>query len=128
MAAKNVTPEPAGTVVGPDPKTPPQPEPEAAAKVDTSLTNDHDRIVMASRRVDGSINECNPEFIGPVEDAIRGAEHQKDLQARAAQASARAAVNAADVDEADSEPDEVAKRARKDAEAEVKKLHGGKNS
>jgi hypothetical protein len=125
MATSKNAPE---RVVGPNPQTPPAEPAADEVKVDSSLTNDHDRIVMASRRVDGSINETDPEFIGPVEDAIRGAAHQKEFQARAAQTSARVAAQANKVAEAEAEPDEVAKRARKDAEAEVKKLHQGRNS
>jgi hypothetical protein len=45
---------------------------------------DHDRIVMASRRADGSMDQINPEFIGDKDVAIAAAKEQLATQAASA--------------------------------------------
>jgi len=44
----------------------------------------HDYVVMPSRRADGTLDQTDPELIGPVEDARVGVQHQTQSQAIAA--------------------------------------------
>ncbi|MEU4348303.1 hypothetical protein [Streptomyces sp. NPDC023838] len=99
---------------------------------------DHDRIVMASRRPDGSMDQINPEFIGDKDIAIAAAKEQLGQQAASAVDTAARGVSDGPVDEGtgSSEPDEAvaALKAAQDkavtiaesrAEREVNDLHQG---
>ena len=99
---------------------------------------DHDRIVMASRRPDGSMDQINPEFIGDKETAKAAAREQLAVQAVSAVDVAARGVSAGPADDGTgfSEPDaevkalkdaqEEAKRsAEAKAEREVEQLHQG---
>jgi hypothetical protein len=98
---------------------------------------DHDRIVMASRRADGSMDQLNPEFIGDKDVAIAAAKEQLAQQAvSAVDVAARGVSSAPEEGEGTSEPDaEIAalkeaqetavKRAEGQAEREVRDLHQG---
>ncbi|MFF8034918.1 hypothetical protein [Streptomyces sp. NPDC016626] len=111
-----------------------QDDPTAAA----GERGDHDRIVMASRRADGSMDQTDPEFIGDKDTAISAAEQQLAEQATSAvDVAARGVTStqAADV-VGDSEPDPDVKalkdaqdRAAEDAKAraraEVEQRHQG---
>jgi len=97
---------------------------------------DHDRIVMASRRADGSMDQISPEFIGDKETAKAAAREQLAVQAASAVDTAARGVTASTGGGGDSEPDAEVKalkdaqdKARADAEAkadaEVERLHQG---
>jgi hypothetical protein len=100
---------------------------------------DHDRIVMASRRADGSMDQINPEFIGDKDVAIAAAKEQLKVQAvSAVDVAARgvsdkpAGENEPGSDEPDPEikalkeaQDSAAKAAEARAEREVNELHKG---
>jgi hypothetical protein len=99
---------------------------------------DHDRIVMPSRRADGSMDQINPEFIGDKETAIAAAKEQLGVQAVSAVDVAARGVSAGPTEDGTggSEPDaevqalkdaqEKAKReAEEQAAREVEQLHQG---
>lgn len=99
---------------------------------------DHDRIVMASRKADGSMDQVNPEFIGDKDTAIAAAKEQLAVQAVSAVDVAARGVAAGPAAEGtgSSEPDaeikalkeaqETAKdAAESQAEREVEQLHRG---
>lgn len=97
---------------------------------------DHDRIVMASRRADGSMDQTAPEFIGDKETAKAAAREQLAVQAASAVDVAARGVTYGAARGGDSEPDPEVK-ALKDAQdqavadaearadAEVERLHQG---
>lgn len=76
-----------------------KPDP-AAAKA-----GDHDRIVMASRRADGSMDQVDPEFIGDKDVAIAAAKEQLAQQAASAVDVAARGVSSTPEGEGSSEPD-----------------------
>ncbi|SED26972.1 hypothetical protein SAMN05216532_4013 [Streptomyces sp. 2231.1] len=97
---------------------------------------DHDRIVMASRRADGSMDQINPEFIGDKATAVAAAEKQLAEQAASAVDVAARGVTSGQGDEGSSEPDAEVKalkdaqdkaieRAKAQAAAEVQQRHQG---
>ncbi|MEV6803143.1 hypothetical protein [Streptomyces sp. NPDC051132] len=97
---------------------------------------DHDRIVMASRRADGSLDQINPEFIGDKETAQAAAEQQLAEQAASAVDVAARGVTSTRPGEGDSEPDAevkalkdaqdaAAEKARAKAASEVEQRHQG---
>ncbi|MEV7240453.1 hypothetical protein AB0N92_04205 [Streptomyces sp. NPDC093248] len=104
---------------------------------DAARHGDHDRIVMASRRADGSMDQVNPEFIGDKETAKAAAREQLAVQAASAvDTAARGVTSGGDAGGGDSEPDaevqalkDAQDKARADAEAkadaEVERLHQG---
>lgn len=111
-----------------------QNKPTAAA----AQHGDHDRIVMASRRADGSMDQVNPEFIGDKDTAIAAAKEQLAVQAVSAVDVAARGVSAKPADDGtgSSEPDadikalkeeqEKAKEAAESqAEREVEQRHQG---
>jgi hypothetical protein len=99
---------------------------------------DHDRIVMASRRPDGSMDQINPEFIGDKDVALAGAREQLAVQAASAVDTAARGVSAGQAggvgEKADPDPDvkalkdaqgEAVTAAESQAEREVNQLHQG---
>ncbi|MDH6226213.1 hypothetical protein [Streptomyces sp. MJP52] len=99
---------------------------------------DHDRIVMASRKADGSMDQTRPEFIGDKETAIEAAREQLAVQAVSAVDTAARGVTAGPAEDGtgSSEPDaevkalkdaqeKAAKAAEAKAEREVNELHQG---
>jgi hypothetical protein len=97
---------------------------------------DHDRIVMASRRADGSMDQVDPEFIGDKETAIAAAEEQLAVQAASAVDTAARGVTSAPEGTGSSEPDAEVKAlkdaqdkavedAKDKARAEVEQRHKG---
>lgn len=97
---------------------------------------DHDRIVMASRRADGSMDQIAPEFIGDKDTAIAAAKEQLATQAASAvDVAARGVSDRQDQGEvAEPDPDikalkdaqeAAAKTAEAQAEREVNRLHQG---
>ncbi|MFG3154231.1 hypothetical protein ACGF7W_19555 [Streptomyces sp. NPDC048219] len=97
---------------------------------------DHDRIVMASRRADGSMDQFRPEFIGDKDVAVAAAQQQLAVQATSAVDTAARGVSSAPAGGGESTPDpdvqalkdaqeEAAKKARAQAEAEVEQHHQG---
>ncbi|WP_030764751.1 hypothetical protein [Streptomyces sp. NRRL F-2664] len=101
-------------------------------------TGDHDRIVMASRKADGSMDQTDPEFIGDKDVALAAAKEQLAQQAASAvDTAARGAVHTPDAGEAGSSTpdpdvqslkdaqDEAVKAAEAKAEREVNQLHKG---
>ena len=99
---------------------------------------DHDRIVMASRRADGTMDQLNPEFIGDKETAVAAAKEQLAVQAVSAVDVAARGVTAGPADDGtgSSEPDaevkalkeahdKAADEAKAKAEREVEQLHKG---
>ncbi|MBC3989337.1 hypothetical protein H8N00_10680 [Streptomyces sp. AC563] len=109
-----------------------QPTPAAARH------GDHDRIVMASRRADGSMDQVNPEFIGDKDTAIAAAKEQLAVQAVSAVDVAARGVSAGEGEDGagSSAPDaeikalkEAHEKAKDAAEAqaerEVERLHQG---
>ena len=109
-----------------------QDKPTASA----AKAGDHDRIVMASRRADGSMDQTAPEFIGDKAIAIAAAKEQLGQQAASAVDVAARGVSSTPEGAAPSEPDPDV-RALKDeqdkaiasaeaqAEREVNDLHQG---
>lgn len=97
---------------------------------------DHDRIVMASRKADGSMDQVNPEFIGDKDIAVAAAKEQLAQQAASAvDVAARGAIVTPE-GTGSSEPDaevqalkdaqeEAVKAAEAQAEREVNSLHKG---
>lgn len=109
-----------------------QERPTAAA----AKAGDHDRIVMASRRADGSMDQTRPEFIGDKDVAIAAAKEQLAQQAASAVDVAARGVSSAPEGAGTSEPDpdvkalkdaqdEAIKAAEDQAEREVRDLHQG---
>jgi hypothetical protein len=111
-----------------------QNKPTAAA----AQHGDHDRIVMASRRADGSMDQVDPEFIGDKDTAIAAAEKQLAVQAASAVDTAARGVSTGPADDGtgSSEPDaevkalkEAQDKAVEDAKAkarsEVEERHQG---
>lgn len=107
-----------------------KPDP-AAAKA-----GDHDRIVMASRRADGSMDQVAPEFIGDKDVAIAAAKEQLAQQAASAVDVAARGVSSTPEGERSSEPDpdvaalkaaqdKAISAAESQAEREVNDLHKG---
>jgi len=107
-----------------------KPTPAAAQR------GDHDRIVMASRRADGSMDQVDPEFIGDKETAIAAAEQQLAQQAASAVDVAARGVSSTPDGAGDSEPDAEVKAlkdaqdkaveaAKKRAASEVEQRHQG---
>jgi hypothetical protein len=99
---------------------------------------DHDRIVMASRKPDGSMDQVRPEFIGDKEVALAAAKEQLAVQAASAVDTAARGVTAGPSDDGtgSSEPDAdvkalkdaqdaAVKAAESRAEREVNELHKG---
>ncbi|UAX56805.1 hypothetical protein K5X85_29190 [Streptomyces sp. A144] len=97
---------------------------------------DHDRIVMASRRPDGSMAQIAPEFIGDKDVAVAAAQQQLAEQATSAVDVAARGVTSTPEGVGDSKPDadvqalkdaqEKAAAAAKDrAAAEVEQHHQG---
>lgn len=106
------------------------PTPKAAAH------GDHDRIVMASRRADGSMDQIDPEFIGDKDVAIAAAKEQLATQAASAVDVAARGVSDRQDEEGAAEPDPdikalknaqeaAAKTAEAQAEREVNARHQG---
>jgi hypothetical protein len=95
-----------------------QDKPTAAA----AQHGDHDRIVMASRRADGSMDQVNPEFIGDKDVAIAAAKEQLAVQAVSAVDVAARGVSAGPTDDGtgSSEPDADVKALKDAQEAAVK--------
>ncbi|MER7738887.1 hypothetical protein ABTX34_11270 [Streptomyces sp. NPDC096538] len=111
-----------------------QTKPTAAA----AQHGDHDRIVMPSRRADGSMDQLNPEFIGDKETAIAAAKEQLAAQAVSAVDVAARGVTAGPADDGTGSTERDADvqalkdahdRAKEEAEAraerEVEQLHQG---
>ncbi|MFD3741586.1 hypothetical protein [Streptomyces sp. NPDC058629] len=107
-----------------------KPDPAAAT------VGDHDRIVMASRRADGSMDQVAPEFIGDREVAIAAAKEQLAQQAASAVDVAARGVSSTPEGEGSSEPDpdvaalkeaqdKAIASAESQAEREVRDLHQG---
>ncbi|MEU5580937.1 hypothetical protein ABZ791_30135 [Streptomyces huasconensis] len=98
---------------------------------------DHDRIVMASRKPDGSMDQINAEFIGDKDTALAAAKEQLAVQAvSAVDVAARGVSAGPDDGTGSSEPDAdvkalkeaqnaAAKKAEAQAEREVNELHRG---
>lgn len=97
---------------------------------------DHDRIVMASRKADGSMDQVNPEFIGDKDTAIAAAEEQLAVQAVSAVDTAARGVTSTPEGTGSSEPDPEVKAlkdaqdkavedAKAKAKAEVEQRHQG---
>lgn len=99
---------------------------------------DHDRIVMASRRPDGSMDQINPEFIGDKDVALAGAREQLAVQAASAVDTAARGVSAGqdngvgetaepdpDVKALKDEQDKAVAAAEDQAEREVNDRHQG---
>lgn len=117
----------------------------APTQKDASIKGDHDRVVMASRKADGSPDQTeNFEYIGDKDIAIEAATTQLAEQAVSAVDQERRGVSTEEPglqgedrgNEGSSEPDpvvgelkaeheKVAKAAGKRAEAEVKARHEG---
>ncbi|WP_420034699.1 hypothetical protein ACN2WE_21465 [Streptomyces sp. cg28] len=109
-----------------------QDKPTAAA----AQHGDHDRIVMASRRADGSMDQVAPEFIGDKDTAVEAAKVQLGQQAASAVDVAARGVTSTPEGEGSSEPDaevqalkdaqdQAIADAEKKAEREVDQLHQG---
>lgn len=83
---------------------------------------DHDRIVMASRRPDGSMDQISPEFIGDRETAVAAAKEQLAVQAASAvDVAARGVSDRQDEDgTGNAEPDPDIKALKDAQEAAVK--------
>ncbi|MGA4941774.1 hypothetical protein [Streptomyces cinereoruber] len=97
---------------------------------------DHDRIVMASRRADGSMDQIAPEFIGDKDVAIAAAKEQLGQQAASAVDVAARGVSSAPETAVQAEPDpdikalkdaqdKAIETAEAKAEREVRDLHQG---
>jgi hypothetical protein len=99
---------------------------------------DHDRIVMASRRADGSLDQLNPEFIGDRETTLAANKEQLAVQAASAVDVAARGVSAGPAEDGtgSSEPDAevqalkdaqdaAVRKAEAQAEREVNERHQG---
>ena len=109
-----------------------QDKPTASA----AKAGDHDRIVMASRKADGSMDQTAPEFIGDKDVAIAAAKEQLGQQAASAVDVAARGVSSTPEAAAAAEPDpdvkalkdaqdEAVAAAESQAEREVNQLHQG---
>jgi hypothetical protein len=109
-----------------------QDKPTASA----AKAGDHDRIVMASRRADGSMDQTAPEFIGDKDVAIAAAKEQLGQQAASAVDVAARGVSSTPEGAAPSDPDpdvqalkdeqdKAIASAESQAEREVRDLHQG---
>lgn len=109
-----------------------QDKPTASA----AKAGDHDRIVMASRRADGSMDQTAPEFIGDKNVAVAAAKEQLGQQAASAVDVAARGVSSTPEGAAPSEPDpdvqalkdeqdKAIASAESQAEREVNQLHQG---
>ncbi|WP_328860891.1 hypothetical protein [Streptomyces sp. NBC_00306] len=111
-----------------------QAKPSAAA----AEHGDHDRIVMASRKADGSMDQVAPEFIGDKDVAIAAAKEQLAVQAASAVDVAARGVSSkegeggagssepdADVQALKDAQDAAVKTAEAKAEREVNERHQG---
>lgn len=109
-----------------------QDKPTAAA----AKAGDHDRIVMASRRADGSMDQVAPEFIGDKTVAIAAAKEQLGQQAASAvDVAARGVASTpegagssapdADVQALKDAQDKAVATAESQAEREVNDRHQG---
>ncbi|MGA6873095.1 hypothetical protein ACO8D0_14480 [Streptomyces pratensis] len=109
-----------------------QDKPTASA----AKAGDHDRIVMASRRADGSMDQTAPEFIGDKDVAIAAAKEQLGQQAASAVDVAGRGVSSTPEGAGSSEPDpdvqalkdeqdKAIASAESQAEHEVNQLHQG---
>ncbi|MBD2831663.1 hypothetical protein ACIG92_08265 [[Kitasatospora] papulosa] len=109
-----------------------QDKPTASA----AKAGDHDRIVMASRRADGSMDQIAPEFIGDKAVAVAAAKEQLGQQAASAVDVAARGVSSTPEGAAASEPDpdvralkdeqdKAIESAESQAEREVNQLHQG---
>lgn len=109
-----------------------KPTPKAAVQ------GDHDRIVMATRRADGSMDQVNPEFIGDKDVALAAAKEQLAVQAASAVDTAARGVTSgpseggtgssepdADIKALKDAQDEAVKKAEAQAEREVNDRHQG---
>lgn len=110
-------------------------EPDKAGTAAAKFEGDHDRVVMLSRRPDGSPDQINPEVIGDKDFAIAAAKEQLAQQAVSAVDVAIRGASDAGTD-LGSEPDPevqaikdahdaAAASAEKKAEAEINALHQG---
>ena len=99
-------------------------------------TNDHDRVVALSVRVDGSLDQHDPEIIGDKEAALDATKEQfRQIAVSAVDADKRAELGlarTADTDTSDAkidalrkEHDKAAAAAEKKAESVVNSLHKG---
>ncbi|MFJ4974206.1 hypothetical protein ACIP6X_02445 [Streptomyces coeruleorubidus] len=97
---------------------------------------DHDRIVMASRKPDGSMDQISPEFIGDKDVAEAAAKQQLGEQAASAVDVAARGVTSSPDGTGDSEPDaevkslkgvqeEAVKAAEAQGAREVQEMHRG---
>lgn len=109
-----------------------QDKPTASA----AKAGDHDRIVMASRRADGSMDQIAPEFIGDKAVAVAAAKEQLGQQAASAVDVAARGVSSTPEGAAPSDPDpdvqalkdeqdKAIESAESQAEREVNQLHQG---
>ncbi|MFF4746795.1 hypothetical protein [Streptomyces sp. NPDC001268] len=109
-----------------------KPTPKAAEQ------GDHDRIVMASRKADGSMDQTDPEFIGDKDVALAAAKEQLAVQAASAVDVAARGVSSktgddgagssepdADVQALKDAQDEAVKAAESQAEREIGERHKG---
>ncbi|MFJ4712717.1 hypothetical protein [Streptomyces sp. NPDC088785] len=120
----------------------PKKEPEQSGVLQDTPTpaaaqhGDHDRIVMASRRADGTMDQNNPEFIGDKDTAIAAAKVQLGQQAASAVDVAARGVSSTPQGEGASEPDaqvqalkdaqdQAVQTAENRAVREVEQLHQG---
>lgn len=55
----------------------------ADQKEPVTADRDHDRVVMLSRRADGTPDQHAPELIGPKDDAVKASAHQIAVQTNA---------------------------------------------
>jgi hypothetical protein len=81
---------------------------------------DHDRIVMASRKPDGSMDQIHPEFIGDKDIAEAAAKQQLAEQAASAVDVAARGATANPDGTGDSEPDAEVKALKEAQETAVK--------
>lgn len=95
-----------------------KPSPQAADH------GDHDRIVMASRRPDGSMDQIAPEFIGDKDTALAAAKVQLGQQAASAVDVAARGVSSHPEGTGGSEPDDDIKALKDAQEAAVSVAEG----
>lgn len=111
---------------------------QAKPTAKAAAQGDHDRIVMASRKPDGSMDQTDPEFIGDKDVALAAAKEQLGQQAASAVDTAARGVTSgtseggtgssepdADVQALKDAQDEAVKTAESQAEREVNDRHKG---
>jgi hypothetical protein len=111
---------------------------QAKPTVKAAEQGDHDRIVMASRKADGSMDQTDAEFIGDKDVALTAAKEQLGQQAasavdtaargvtsRAGEGGAGSSEPDADVQALKDAQDEAVKAAESQAEREVHERHKG---